>query len=71
MRLLQRLRAYGHVLPRGRRNRSDLTKYLIRRPALFAAVSVYETATLLSNRVDLRLKYLAGMKASTLAGCPF
>ena len=71
MRLLRRLRGYVRLLPRARRNRTDLLRYLIRRPALLAAVGGYEAAVLASNRVEPRLKYLAAVKASTIAGCPF
>ncbi|MGH9187259.1 MAG: hypothetical protein ACRD0U_15815 [Acidimicrobiales bacterium] len=71
MRLLRRFTAYAQILRRGRRNRTDLTRYLIRRPALLAGIGVYETATILSNRVEPRLKNLAGVKASSLIGCPF
>jgi len=48
-----------------------LIRYLVRRPALLAAVGGYEAATLVSNRVDPRLKYLATVKTSSLIGCPF
>ena len=71
MRLLRRLLAYGRVLPSARRNRTDLLRHLVRRPAILAAVGAYETAVLASNRVDARLKYLATTKASSLIGCPF
>src|SRR6266699_4932284 len=71
MRLVRRLSAYLRVMPRARSNRTDLLRYLIRRPALLAAVGAYETAVLVSNRVDPRLKYLAMLKTSSLAGCPF
>lgn len=71
MRLLRRLWAYGKVLPRASRNRTDFVRYLIRRPAIMAAVGTYETAVLFSNRVDTRVKALAGIKASSLIGCPF
>jgi hypothetical protein len=71
MRLAGRLVAYARVLARARRNRTDLLRYLWRRPALLGAVSTYETALLLSNRLDTRLKLLAQMKASGLIGCPF
>jgi hypothetical protein len=71
MRLPRKLAAYSRTLVRARRNRTDLLRYLWRRPALLAAVSTYETAILLSNRVDTRLKLLASMKTSTLTGCPF
>ena len=71
MRLLRRLRAYGRVLPKASRNRTDAFRYLVRRPAIMAAVGTYETAVLFSNRVDTRVKALAGIKASSLIGCPF
>lgn len=71
MKLLRRLRAYARILGKAKRNQTDLTKYLVRRPAILAAVSVYETAVLFSNRVDLRVKYLASMRASSRVGCPF
>jgi hypothetical protein len=71
MRLLRRLLAYARILPNGRRNRTDALRYLIRRPALLAAIGAYETAVLASNRVDPRLKYLAVLKSSSLVGCPF
>jgi hypothetical protein len=71
MRLTRRLRAYGAIAPRGRRNRTDALRYLLRRPALLAAIGSYETAVMVSNRVEPRLKYLATLKASGIAGCPF
>jgi hypothetical protein len=43
MRLLRRLSAYARILPNGRRNRTDALRYLIRRPALLAAIGAYET----------------------------
>lgn len=69
MALLRRMRAYGSLRPR--RNRTDLLRWLVRRPALLAAVTVYETGTLLSNRAPDRLKSLAQIRASSLIGCPF
>ena len=71
MRLLRRLRAYGAIAPHGRRNRTDALRYLVRRPALLAAIGSYEAAVMVSNRVEPRLKYLAALKASGIAGCPF
>ena len=71
MRLLRKLWAYARVLPRARRNRTDLVAWMVRRPALLGALGSYETAVILSNRVDTRLKMLAGVKASMRAGCPF
>ncbi len=63
--------AYASIAPRGRRNTTDALRFLVRRPALLAAIGGYEVAVLLSNRVDVRLKSLAGLKAASLAGCPF
>lgn len=71
MRLLRRLVAYFRIMRKATRNQTDATKYLVRRPAIMAAVGAYETAVLFSNRVDLRTKYLAGVRASSLVGCPF
>ncbi len=71
MRVLHRLRALARIAPRGRANTTDALRYLIRRPALLSAVAAYETATLVSNRVDPRLKYLAVLKTSGRVGCPF
>jgi len=71
MKLLRTVLAYGRVLPRARRNRTDLVRRLVRRPALGAAVAVYETALFVSGRVDGRLKGLAQLRASTRIGCPF
>ena len=69
MRLLTKLRAYSTLRPR--RNYLDFVRYLVRRPALMFAVQTYETAIILSNRVESRYKQLAGMKAASLVGCPF
>jgi hypothetical protein len=71
MRLLRKLVAYPRALVRARRNRTDLLRYLVRRPALLGAVAAYETATFVSSRVDTRLKALASDKVSSLIGCPF
>ena len=71
MKLLHKLRVYARVLPKAKRNRSDLTKHLVRRPALGWAVSTYETAVVLSNALDLRTKTLATTRVSALIGCPF
>jgi hypothetical protein len=71
VRLARKVGAYARVLRRGRRNRTDLLRFLVRRPALLGAVSTYETALLLSSRADSRLKALAGLKTSSRVGCPF
>ncbi len=70
VRFLDRLATYARILPRARRNRADLLRHLVRRPALLAAVNGYEVAMLASNRVDGRLKALVQIKVG-LIGCPF
>lgn len=69
MRLAVKLRAYARL--RARRNRLDLVRHLVRRPAIALAISTYETAIVLSNRTEARYKQLAAIKASSLIGCPF
>ena len=69
MRLLDKLRAYATLRPR--RNLADAVRYFVRRPAIAAAISTYETAVFLSNKVDARYKQLAATKVSSLIGCPF
>jgi len=71
MRTLRKIVGEAKVLPRAKRNRTDVLRYLIRRPALLAAIGAYETALLLSSRAETRLKLLAQVKASALIGCPF
>lgn len=71
MRLLRKLVAYARVLARGRRNRTDLARWIVRRPQLASAIATYETALVASNRVDSKLKGLAQVRASSLIGCPF
>ncbi len=72
---LDKLRAYGKVFARGlsryRESPNDLPRLLIKRPAIAAAMGTYETALLVSGRVDGRIKALAMLKASSLVGCPF
>lgn len=70
MRLLRRLLAYARIFPHRRRG-IDALRFLIRRPALLVSIGGYEVGVLLSNRVDPRLKHLAGLKAASLTGCPF
>lgn len=70
-RLVAKLRAYGKVLPKGKRNRTDLVRYLVRRPALLVAIGGYEAAVFTSGSVDSRTKALASVKTSSLIGCPF
>ena len=64
MRLLRRLCALRAIAPRGRRNRTDALRFLVRRPALLAGIGGDEGAVLVSIRVEPRLKYLAMLRAS-------
>lgn len=67
----KKLWAYLRVLPRARRNRTDLLRWMVRRPQLLAAISAYETGLFAANRADDRLKGLAQLRTSALIGCPF
>ena len=69
MRFVAKLKAYATL--RARRNQFDFVRYAVRRPAIAAAISTYETAIILSNKVDGRYKQLASVKASGLIGCVF
>ncbi len=71
MRLADKVVAYARVLPKARRHRTDLLRYLGRRPALLSANGIYEGALLFSSSVDNRLKALAELKVSSCVGCPF
>jgi alkylhydroperoxidase family enzyme len=46
-------------------------KIVAHHPALLRAVGRMEMAQGAARTVDRRLKHLAGLRASTLAGCPF
>lgn len=71
MRMLKRFWIHLRVLGRARRNRTDLVRWLVRRPWLFTAVAWFETALLLSNRTESTLKSLAGSKAAAMVNCEF
>lgn len=70
--ILDKLRAYSKVFARLRTRRvPDLVRLLMKRPAILAAVGVYETTLLISGQVDSRLTALAQIKTGSLIGCPF
>lgn len=71
MGLLAKARAYATVLPRAKRNRTEIVRLYARRPALGLGVGAMETVALLSGKVDIRLKALASTKTSSRIGCPF
>ncbi|MBY8863351.1 carboxymuconolactone decarboxylase family protein [Nocardia sp. CA2R105] len=71
MRAITRTRHYARALADARRHRTDLLGWLIRRPWLLIGTGTYETALLLSNRLDPRLKELAELKTAGLIGCEF
>lgn len=64
-------RTFARILPRYRQTPADLLRLLVRRPAILGAVCTYETALVVSGRMDSRLKALASLKTSSLIGCPF
>ena len=70
MGFLDRLRTLAGVMRR-RRRPMEILALLRKRPALLLAVNAYETALLVSGRVDEKLKALAQLKTSALVGCPF
>jgi len=55
----------------GRDQLPEPVKLLAHQPALLRAVGRMEMAQGAARTVDHRLKVLAGLRASTLAGCPF
>ena len=70
--ILNKLRGYGRVFARARyREMPDLLRLLLKRPAILVGVGGYETALLVSGRVEGRLKALAQIKTASLIGCPF
>lgn len=71
MSVLSQLRSSLAVLPQARRNRTDLLRWLIRRPQLLGAVTGYELALVSSARMPSRLKSLAELKASTVISCEY
>lgn len=71
MRILGQVRTYLAVLPKARRNRTDLLRWLGRRPQLLGATAGYELALVASARMPSRLKTLAELKASTLITCEY
>jgi AhpD family alkylhydroperoxidase len=71
MGVLSQLRTFAAVMPKARRNRTDLVGWLIRRPQLLAATSCYEIALVTSARVPTQLKALAELKAASLVTCEF
>jgi hypothetical protein len=71
MSIVGKVRAYAQIAGGARRHRTDLARWLVRRPALAAAFGAYEAAVFVSDRLDNRTKALARMRASSLIGCPF
>ena len=71
MRFLKRFVGLFRVLGRAKRNRLDLPRWLVRRPPLLAATALTEALLVTQNRVDHRLKVLAGTKAAAMVGCEY
>jgi len=68
MGVLGKMRAYAKVLPRAKRNRTEIMGLYARRPLLGLGVGAMETGELLSGKVDIRFKALASVKTSTRIG---
>ena len=69
---LDKLCAYGKTFVSARYDEApDLSRLLLKRPAILMGVGAYETALLVSSKVDSRLKALASIKTGSLVGCPF
>jgi len=71
MRTVRRFGVFLQTLRRARRHRGDLVGWLARRPQLAAGVLTFETALMVSNRVDPHLKELAELKTAALVNCEF
>lgn len=71
MGIIDRARAYATVLPTARRNRTDLVRWMSRRPQLLAAIGVYEAGLFTSGRAPDRAKALVQLRVSSLVGCLF
>ncbi|HEY3002728.1 MAG TPA: hypothetical protein VGJ44_10300, partial [Kribbellaceae bacterium] len=71
MAMLKRIWVHLRVLGKARRNRSDLLGWLGRRPQILVAQAAYESALLLTARLDSELKMLATAKAAAMANCEF
>lgn len=71
MRTLRRIWSHLRVLAKAKRNRTDLLRWLGRRPQLLVALGVYETALLMANRAPSHYKLLATSKAAAMVNCEF
>ncbi|MBD0861139.1 carboxymuconolactone decarboxylase family protein [Gordonia sp. zg691] len=71
MRSLHRIRNYVRAMGRARRHRGELVGHFVRRPLLAGATVGMESAMLLSNRMDPKLKELAELKTAGLVSCEF
>jgi hypothetical protein len=71
VRILGRVKAYAQVVPAARRNRTDLLRWMVRRPQLLAGLGAYEAGLFSSARVEDRLRGLAQLRVSSLIGCLF
>lgn len=71
MGVLRQIGPLAKVLPRGRRDRYDLLRWLRHRPQILTGTAAYEMALLGSARMDPRLKQLAELKAAALVTCEF
>jgi alkylhydroperoxidase family enzyme len=71
VRLLKRLGCYLRVLPKARRNRTALLRWMVHRPQLLVGMAAGEASVMTSNRLEPRLLSLAEMKAAAMVSCEF
>lgn len=71
MRALHRIRHFIFAFGQAKRHRTDLIRRIGRRPILAGATVGVETAMLLSNKMDPKLKDLAELKAAGMVSCEF
>ncbi|TAM88246.1 hypothetical protein EPN42_09680 [bacterium] len=70
MTFIAKLMAFIRVMRRKQRPLETL-RLLQQRPALLLAVYAFETAHMVSGRMESHLKALGQIKTSALVGCPF
>lgn len=71
MRRIRELWTFARVFAGWREHRTDLMRWLWRRPVLAAGIMAAEAAETFSKTVDGRLKLLAQLRVAQLVGCEF
>jgi AhpD family alkylhydroperoxidase len=71
MRRLREVRTQIRAIAGWREHRTDLMRWLWRRPVLALGIAAAEAAETLSKKVDARFKLLAQLRVAALVGCEF